>query len=362
MEEGSFAFPKVPLMIVDGSLIVCQLIESSLLNLVNFASLICTNAIRHRIIVGREAKLYEFGMRRAQGPNGALTASKYSFLGGFDATSNVLAGKVFNIPVVGTHAHSFVSSFTSLQQQHHSSSLLDTENESKMDVDAARNAVKKRDKCEKPTSVEQLRQLAHKWLAFLAINVKSKYLQVGMMHKGDLEAFCNYAFAFPGRFLALIDTYDTLHSGLPSFCAVALALAELGYQAKGVRIDSGDLAYQSIEIHTLFSLISQLLNLDPLTWMVVASNDLDEDTIRSLGQQGHRIDAFAVGTNLVTCKKQPSMGCVYKLVQINGQPSVKLSANMEKASLPGSNKHIYSLVNHFFPFVSFGENNTSQIL
>ncbi len=137
--------------------------------------------------------------------------------------------------------------------------------------------------------------------------------------------------AFPNGYLALVDTYDTLKSGVPNFLAVALALHRLGYRAVGVRLDSGDLAYLSKQTRKMFRSAGKRVGLDYFgQFSITASNDINEDTLVSLNQQGHEIDVFGIGTNLVTCQAQPALGCVYKLVEIHGMPRIKLSQEVSK--------------------------------
>lgn len=320
LPEGTVAFPRVPLIRVEGPLIIAQLLETTLLTLVNFASLVATNAARHRIAAGsRDIKLFEFGLRRAQGPDGGLSASKYAYVGGFDGTSNVLAGKLYQIPVKGTHAHAYVTSFTGAED------LVDAKichktDESNVETDFF-------EKC-------------CQWRKDVASHLK---LLSSEASDGELAAFASYAIAFPDGFLALVDTYDVNKSGLLNFAAVALALNDLGYTSIGIRIDSGDLAYLSRVARETFQTIAEQFD---VPWFakvqIVASNDINEDTILSLNDQGHSIDCFGIGTHLVTCQRQPALGCVYKLVEINGKPKIKLSQDVEKVTMPGK-KNVYRL-------------------
>ncbi len=317
VDEGTVVFPKVPLIRVEGPLPVVQLLETTLLTLINYASLVATNAARFRMAAGPDKSLLEFGLRRAQGPDGGLSASRYCYIGGFDGTSNVLAGKLFHIPVKGTHAHAFVNSFNGIDD------------------------IKQRNLARKGTDEEvDFVDKCLKW--------REKICQVlGVIAtetiEGELAAFISYALAFPDGLVCLIDTYDVLRSGTPNFCAVAMALDELGYRAIGIRLDSGDLAYLSKRMRESFKKMAKVLE---APWFekvtIVASNDINEETIHSLNQQGHSIDSFGIGTHLVTCQKQPALGCVYKLVEVNEQPRIKLSEDVQKVTMPGK-KEAYRL-------------------
>ncbi|KAK9298405.1 hypothetical protein QLX08_008206 [Tetragonisca angustula] len=309
MEEGSVVFPRIPLLRVEGPLIMVQLLETTLLTLVNYASLMATNAARFRMFAGKNITLLEFGLRRAQGPDGGLSASKYSYIGGFDGTSNVLAGKLYNIPVTGTHAHSYITSFTSIDD------------------------LQEKTLTHKETGqVCNLLELACKHRNSVAADVGTL---VSEASNGELAALISYAIAFPQRFVALVDTYD-VKSGLLNFCAVALALNDLGYKAIGIRIDSGDLAYLSNTARDIFERIAIKYNIPWFAKLTIcASNDINEETILSLNEQNHKIDCFGIGTHLVTCQRQPALGCVYKMVEINGQPRIKLSQEVDKVTIPG---------------------------
>ena len=301
VREGTVVFPKCPLLRVHGPLGIAQLLETTLLNLVNFASLVTTNAARMRLAAGPDCRLLEFGLRRAQGPDGGVSASRYAFVGGFDGTSNVLAGKIFrSLPVVGTHGHSYV-------QAHRSRSDLPD--------DCVLNGV-------------DIAESALRWRTELG------YEESAVLHEGEFAAFVAYALANPTTFVALVDTYSVLDTGLRNFVTVALALAEAGFAAKGVRIDSGDLAYLSKQARLLFDETADVLDAGAhgagrgalasslRQCYVVASNDINERVLLSLRDQGAKVDAYGIGTHLVTCQAQPALGCVYKLGEIAGEPCV----------------------------------------
>ncbi|KAB5547822.1 hypothetical protein DKX38_011228 [Salix brachista] len=341
--EGSVVFPKVPLLRIEGPIAVAQLLETPLVNLVNFASLVATNAARHRFVAGKSKQLLEFGLRRAQGPDGGISASKYCYLGGFDATSrkviwtvlsmllavvrhinlylptyafffhsNVAAGKLFGIPLRGTHSHAFVSSYMSPDE------IID---KSLQSADGS-------------SSCEDFVILVQTWINKFQLSNSLRGI-FGETNQSELAAFTSYALAFPISFLALVDTYDVMRSGIPNFCAVALALNDLGYKAVGIRLDSGDLAYLSCEARKFFSAVEKEFGVPGFGKTgITASNDLNEETLDALNKQGHEVDSYGIGTYLVTCYAQAALGCVFKLVEINNQPRIKLSEDVSKVSIP----------------------------
>ena len=260
MVEGTVVFPHEPLLRIQGPIIQCQLLETALLNIVNFDTLVATKAARVALAAQGDPVL-EFGLRRAQGRDGALSASRAAYVGGCAATSNVLAGKTFGIPVRGTHAHSWVMSF-------------DTE----------------------------------------------------------LEAFRAYAEVMPNNCVFLVDTYDTLE-GVRNAITVGRMLRERGKELVGIRLDSGDLAWLSVQARKL---------LDEAGFpkaIIVASNDLDESLIQALKVEGAAITSWGVGTRLCTAYDQPALGGVYKLAAVRHQGKwayrVKLSEQAIKVSNPG---------------------------
>ena len=322
MAEGSIVFPRMPLLRISGPLGVCQLMETTLLNIVNYASLMATNAARFVQAARKDSFLLEFGLRRAQGPDGAMSASRYSYLGGFHGTSNVAAGKAYGIPIKGTHAHSFVCSFIS-QDDIPSTSLVRADGSGEID---------------------------------LAKEAGDALVELGfdpeMTNDGEMAAFLAYAIAFPSTFLALVDTYSTLESGVPNFMAVSLALVRAGYTPVGIRLDSGDLAALSRSARAMFLSAADALeekgdqagaaafrNIN-----IVASDGINETLLRELEAAEHEINTFGIGTNLVTCQAQPALGCVFKLVEIRSIPRIKLSQNIGKVTIPVA-KQAYRLYN-----------------
>ena len=266
--EGELVFQNEALIRIEAPLVEAQLIETALLNIVNYQTLIATKASRIKQIVKNE-KVMEFGTRRAQEMDAAIWGTRAAYIGGLEATSNVRAGKKFGIPVAGTHAHSMVQAY-----------------------------------------------------------------------KDEYEAFHAYAKRHKDC-VFLVDTYDTLKSGLPIAIKVA---QELGDQINflGIRLDSGDIAFLSKEARKM---------LDAAGFPdaeVVVSNDLDEYTILNLKAQGARVDAWGIGTKLITAYDQPALGAVYKLVAIeneNGEmeDTIKISGNAEKVTTPGL-KNVYRII------------------
>ena len=235
VREGSVVFPRLPLLRVEGPLALCQLLESTLLVLVNYASLITTNAARHRLAVGPTKQLLEFGLRRAQGPDGAMSASRYAYMGGFDGTSNVKAAAVFGMEMRGTHAHSFVVSFYSLADikvRHltkiegrngnfrHFLLLRTNTLTSELFVHFVVLCCPIQDK----TLVDTHGVKRDFVSAVLSYRSELKRMHT---HEGELAAFISYAQAFPNGMLGLLDTFDTLESGIWNFICVALALHQV---------------------------------------------------------------------------------------------------------------------------------------
>ena len=263
--EGTIVFPHEPLIRVTAPLPEAQLIETTILNIMNFQTLIATKAARIRHAAQNDP-VVDFGLRRAHGPDGALMASRAAYVGGIEGTSNVLAGQIYGIPIRGTHAHSWVESFPS-----------------------------------------------------------------------ELDAFRAYARVYPDSCVLLVDTYDTLRSGVPNAIRVGKELQEKGYRLQGIRLDSGDLAYLSKEARKMLD----EAGLEDT--VIVASSDLDEWLIESLKRQGAKIDLWGVGTRLVTSYSTPALGGVYKLTALdeNGKkmvPKIKRSDNPEKITNPGVKK------------------------
>lgn len=268
MVEGELVFANEPIVRIEAPLVEAQLIETALLNIVNYQTLIATKASRIKQVVKNETAM-EFGTRRAQEMDAAIWGTRAAFIGGFESTSNVRAGKLFNIPVSGTHAHALVQAY-----------------------------------------------------------------------KNDYDAFHAYAKRHRNC-VFLVDTYNTLKSGVPTAIKVA---KELGDKINfiGIRLDSGDIAFLSKEARRM---------LDEAGFpnaKIVVSNDLDEYTILNLKAQGARVDMWGIGTKLITAYDQPALGAVYKMVAIENeagelQDTIKISANAEKVTTPGL-KNLYRII------------------
>ncbi|XP_059103233.1 nicotinate phosphoribosyltransferase-like [Peromyscus eremicus] len=252
------------------------------------------------------------GLRRAQGPDGGFTASIYSYLGGFNSSSNTLAGQLRGVPVAGTLAHSFVTSFSGSEVPPDPMLAPASSEGPAVDLTASVNLWLKR------------------VCSYLGLEVQEP-------HPGERAAFVAYALAFPRAFQGLLDSYSVRRSGLPNFLAVALALGELGYRAVGVRLDSGDLLQQAQEIRGIFRAVGAQFQVPWLESVPIAvSNNIDEKELTRLSQKGSEVNVIGIGTSVVTCPKQPSMGCVYKLVSVGGRPRMKMTEDPEKQTLPGS--------------------------
>lgn len=267
VREGELVFPYEPILTIRAPMVQAQLVETAILTFVNHETLIASKAAK--ICHEAGGGVMEFGLRRAQGADAGIYGARAAMIGGCVGTSNVYAGKLFNVPVSGTMAHSWVMNFSS-----------------------------------------------------------------------ELEAFRAYARSFPDNCLILVDTYDTLKSGVPNAITVFNELRQAGYEPKGIRLDSGDLAYLSKKARKM---------LDAAGFekaIICASGDLDEESIRSLRSQGAKIDSWGIGTKLITSADMPALGGVYKLAAVfeNGEeiPKIKLSDTTEKITNPGQ-KEIYRL-------------------
>lgn len=257
--EGEVVFPAAPVVRIESTVVQAQLVETLLLNILNYSSLIATKAARMREVAG-DAILSEFGLRRAPGPGGVL-ATRAAVVGGFDSTSNVYAAKRYGLRAEGTMAHAFIQ-----------------------------------------------------W------------------HGDELAAFRSFAKARPDSTVLLVDTYDTLASGIPNAIIVAKEMRARGQQLRAIRLDSGDLAFYARRARAM-------LNDAGLHEVkITVSNQLDEFIIRSLRQQNAPIDIFGVGTSLVTGQPDAALDGVYKLACANDQPRIKVSDNLAKTTLPGRKK------------------------
>lgn len=310
-KEGTIVNPNVPLIVLHGPLAVLQLLETPILNCINFPTLIATNAARYRCVCP-DKPLLEGGMRRAQGPNGALTATKYAYLGGFNSTSNIAAGKLLGIPVKGTLSHSYISCHGDLPSDLSSFAISQNFN----------LAI---------SSKYYLQQIR------LILNLEVNTVQ------SELHAFLTFSMAFPFAFFCLIDTYDVMHSGLPNYLAVACALSDAGYKPLGLRLDSGNIEKLVCDIRQNCALVAQQLCKNWIVSLhIFVSGDLNLNRVKQLEKSGARVNGYLVGTDLVTCHEQAALGAVCKVVGSGGNPCFKKSESPEKMNLPGD-KMVYRL-------------------
>ncbi|VWU49845.1 nicotinate phosphoribosyltransferase, putative [Hepatocystis sp. ex Piliocolobus tephrosceles] len=307
MDEGDIVFPNEPLVIIEGPLLICQMLEAALLNLVNFPTLVATNSMLYKIGVNQKM-IAEFGCRRAQGPDGSMSGSRYAHFG-CDFTSNVYASFLYDLPLIGTMSHAFITSF-------------------KYEKELLNRYINKHD--------------------FLNIIYEKKKIiynlyKCDMVNESELIAFIAFAQINPANFFCVIDTYDTLQSGIYNFLIVALALHEIKYKPVGIRIDSGDLAYLTKECKKVFIDISKQLNVPFNELKICVSNDINHEIVKKLENE-KQIDLYAIGTNLITCQPETSLKIVYKLAQINNYPCYKKTNENHKATYPYK-KNVYRLYN-----------------
>lgn len=249
-------------MRIEGPLGVCQLFETTILTLLNYASLVATNASRYRVAAGFDKQLLEFGLRRAQGPDGGMSGSRFAFIGGFDSTSNVRASFLFGLPCKGTHAHAYITVFSCENYLFTGLSIFRVALDD-LHTKVLARADGKNSPIEFADAVANLRAEA------FATHPGREMFKSS--HLGELTAFIAYAQAFPKAFLALVDTYDILMSGVPNYCFVAATLVRWGYRPSGIRIDSGDLSYFSRYDH-------HLRQISPSEWRENSLTNLENGT------------------------------------------------------------------------------------
>lgn len=307
INDGTLVFPKISLIQIKGPLAICKLLGVALKNFIKYPVFITTNAARFRLAAGDDKKIFEFGIRRANNYDNAAVASTFAYIGGIDVSSNYLCGE--NIPIVNLCDHEFILLYKNLDDLN-DKTLLDTKGQRKNFVD-----------------------------------VVCKYrAQLGYLNtnEGELAAFITTAQACPQNFIALVDTCDTLKSGVPNFICVAMALNELGYSDYFIHIDEdADLALLSKKVRKMVNDIRLRYGINNFNKIkIIASNDISEEKIRAFNGKEHEIDVFAVASHLVDMKYHPHWECFYKLVKINETYDIAPSKNPLKNPFCGE-KNIY---------------------